>query len=149
MNSIGLVKHTVCDWYHHNQMSFQFITTKFQLLCSEYYLLIKDLCIKAYIFMSHSVLLTLLYLCCGPCWLEEKFLECLDSYLRMNFIKGCPPVFTTLKSLYANKEKVRSSLLLKLPASALIFFFSFWNLQLNLSPYTGYNHWRIGSWLWI
>uniref|UniRef100_A0A3Q3VST6 Uncharacterized protein n=1 Tax=Mola mola TaxID=94237 RepID=A0A3Q3VST6_MOLML len=37
---------------------------------------------------------------------EEKFLECLDSYLRMNFIKGCPPVFTTLKSLYANKEKV-------------------------------------------
>ncbi|XP_034545567.1 N-alpha-acetyltransferase 15, NatA auxiliary subunit-like [Notolabrus celidotus] len=37
----------------------------------------------------------------------EKFLECLDSYLRMNFSKGCPPVFTTLKSLYPDKEKVR------------------------------------------
>uniref|UniRef100_A0A8D3DV94 N-alpha-acetyltransferase 15, NatA auxiliary subunit a n=1 Tax=Scophthalmus maximus TaxID=52904 RepID=A0A8D3DV94_SCOMX len=36
----------------------------------------------------------------------EKFRECLDSYLRMNFSKGCPPVFTTLKSLYTGKEKV-------------------------------------------
>uniref|UniRef100_A0A667Z1X2 N-alpha-acetyltransferase 15, NatA auxiliary subunit a n=1 Tax=Myripristis murdjan TaxID=586833 RepID=A0A667Z1X2_9TELE len=36
----------------------------------------------------------------------EKFRECLDSYLRMNFSKGCPPVFTTLKSLYINKEKI-------------------------------------------
>ncbi|XP_003977076.1 N-alpha-acetyltransferase 15, NatA auxiliary subunit a [Takifugu rubripes] len=36
----------------------------------------------------------------------EKFHECLDKYLRMNFIKGCPPVFTTLKSLYTDKEKV-------------------------------------------
>lgn len=27
----------------------------------------------------------------------------------MNFSKGCPPVFTTLKSLYGNKEKVRLS----------------------------------------
>ncbi|CAL1613805.1 unnamed protein product [Knipowitschia caucasica] len=36
----------------------------------------------------------------------EKFCECLDSYLRMNFSKGCPPVFTTLKSLYADKDKV-------------------------------------------
>uniref|UniRef100_A0AAQ5X8U3 N-alpha-acetyltransferase 15, NatA auxiliary subunit a n=1 Tax=Amphiprion ocellaris TaxID=80972 RepID=A0AAQ5X8U3_AMPOC len=36
----------------------------------------------------------------------EKFRECLDSYLRMNFSKGCPPVFTTLKSLYTVKEKV-------------------------------------------
>ncbi|XP_056138193.1 N-alpha-acetyltransferase 15, NatA auxiliary subunit a [Lampris incognitus] len=36
----------------------------------------------------------------------EKFCECLDSYLRINFSKGCPPVFTTLKSLYADKEKV-------------------------------------------
>uniref|UniRef100_A0A8C4E3T3 N-alpha-acetyltransferase 15, NatA auxiliary subunit a n=1 Tax=Dicentrarchus labrax TaxID=13489 RepID=A0A8C4E3T3_DICLA len=36
----------------------------------------------------------------------EKFRECLDSYLRMNFSKGCPPVFTTLKSLYTDKEKV-------------------------------------------
>ncbi|KAM6953228.1 N-alpha-acetyltransferase 15, NatA auxiliary subunit-like [Aplochiton taeniatus] len=36
----------------------------------------------------------------------EKFRECLDCYLRMNFSKGCPPVFTTLKSLYSDKEKV-------------------------------------------
>ncbi|CAB1416250.1 unnamed protein product [Pleuronectes platessa] len=36
----------------------------------------------------------------------EMFCECLDSYLRMNFSKGCPPVFTTLKSLYTDKEKV-------------------------------------------
>ncbi|XP_061100999.1 N-alpha-acetyltransferase 15, NatA auxiliary subunit b [Conger conger] len=36
----------------------------------------------------------------------EKFRECLDKYLRMNFSKGCPPVFTTLKSLYHDKEKV-------------------------------------------
>uniref|UniRef100_A0A6Q2YFY4 N(alpha)-acetyltransferase 15, NatA auxiliary subunit a n=1 Tax=Esox lucius TaxID=8010 RepID=A0A6Q2YFY4_ESOLU len=34
------------------------------------------------------------------------FRECLDRYLRMNFSKGCPPVFTTLKSLYHDKEKV-------------------------------------------
>ncbi|MBN3278343.1 NAA15 acetyltransferase, partial [Polyodon spathula] len=36
----------------------------------------------------------------------EKFRECLDKYLRLNFSKGCPPVFTTLKSLYDDKEKV-------------------------------------------
>lgn len=36
----------------------------------------------------------------------EKFRECLDRYLRMNLSKGCPPVFTTLKSLYNDKEKV-------------------------------------------
>ncbi|XP_041846558.1 LOW QUALITY PROTEIN: N-alpha-acetyltransferase 15, NatA auxiliary subunit-like [Melanotaenia boesemani] len=36
----------------------------------------------------------------------EKFRECLDTYLRMNFSKGCPPVFTTLKSLYCDREKV-------------------------------------------
>ncbi|KAL7886236.1 hypothetical protein AOLI_G00065310 [Acnodon oligacanthus] len=36
----------------------------------------------------------------------EKFRECLDRYLRMNFTKGCPPLFTTLKSLYTDKEKV-------------------------------------------
>ncbi|KAF0037930.1 hypothetical protein F2P81_010804 [Scophthalmus maximus] len=36
----------------------------------------------------------------------EKFRECLDRYLRMNFTKGCPPVFTTIKSLYNDKEKV-------------------------------------------
>ncbi|XP_041929520.1 N-alpha-acetyltransferase 15, NatA auxiliary subunit a isoform X1 [Alosa sapidissima] len=38
--------------------------------------------------------------------LGEKFLECLDKYLRINFSKGCPPVFTTLKSLYHDKDKV-------------------------------------------
>ncbi|XP_029021750.1 N-alpha-acetyltransferase 15, NatA auxiliary subunit a [Betta splendens] len=36
----------------------------------------------------------------------ERFCQCLDSYLRMNFSKGCPPVFTTLRSLYTDKEKV-------------------------------------------
>uniref|UniRef100_A0A4W3JXP8 N-alpha-acetyltransferase 15, NatA auxiliary subunit a n=1 Tax=Callorhinchus milii TaxID=7868 RepID=A0A4W3JXP8_CALMI len=36
----------------------------------------------------------------------EKFREVLDKYLRINFSKGCPPVFTTLKSLYNVKEKV-------------------------------------------
>lgn len=41
----------------------------------------------------------------------EKFRECLDRYLRMNFSKGCPPVFTTLKSLYGDKEKVTKLLL--------------------------------------
>lgn len=41
----------------------------------------------------------------------DKFRECLDRYLRMNFSKGCPPVFTTLKSLYNDKEKVTAHLL--------------------------------------
>ncbi|XP_023685420.2 N-alpha-acetyltransferase 15, NatA auxiliary subunit-like isoform X1 [Paramormyrops kingsleyae] len=36
----------------------------------------------------------------------EKFRDCLDKYLRMNFSKGCSPVFTTLKSLYTDEEKV-------------------------------------------
>nr|XP_058145434.1 N-alpha-acetyltransferase 15, NatA auxiliary subunit isoform X1 [Dasypus novemcinctus] len=36
----------------------------------------------------------------------EKFKECLDKFLRMNFSKGCPPVFNTLRSLYRDKEKV-------------------------------------------
>ncbi|KAK1803966.1 hypothetical protein P4O66_003902 [Electrophorus voltai] len=36
----------------------------------------------------------------------EKFRECLDRYLRITFSKGCPPLFTTLKSLYHDKEKV-------------------------------------------
>uniref|UniRef100_A0A8C5AYT8 N-alpha-acetyltransferase 15, NatA auxiliary subunit a n=1 Tax=Gadus morhua TaxID=8049 RepID=A0A8C5AYT8_GADMO len=36
----------------------------------------------------------------------EKFSECLDYYLRMNLSKGCPPLFTTLKSLYADTAKV-------------------------------------------
>ncbi|KAG7273608.1 LOW QUALITY PROTEIN: hypothetical protein CRUP_011037 [Coryphaenoides rupestris] len=35
----------------------------------------------------------------------ERFRDCLDYYLRMNFSKGCPPLFTTLKSLYTDKEK--------------------------------------------
>ncbi|KAM9677756.1 N-alpha-acetyltransferase 15, NatA auxiliary subunit isoform 3-T3 [Trichechus inunguis] len=36
----------------------------------------------------------------------DKFKECLDKFLRMNFSKGCPPVFNTLRSLYKDKEKV-------------------------------------------
>lgn len=42
--------------------------------------------------------------CCV--WAGERFRECLESYVRMNFSKGCPPVFTTLKSLYTDKDKV-------------------------------------------
>uniref|UniRef100_A0A5F9CJF2 N-alpha-acetyltransferase 16, NatA auxiliary subunit n=1 Tax=Oryctolagus cuniculus TaxID=9986 RepID=A0A5F9CJF2_RABIT len=36
----------------------------------------------------------------------EKFKELMDKFLRVNFSKGCPPLFTTLKSLYYNAEKV-------------------------------------------
>ncbi|XP_069882783.1 N-alpha-acetyltransferase 16, NatA auxiliary subunit isoform X2 [Dipodomys merriami] len=36
----------------------------------------------------------------------EKFREPVDKFLRANFSKGCPPLFTTLKSLYYNTEKV-------------------------------------------
>ncbi|NXA12371.1 NAA16 acetyltransferase, partial [Sapayoa aenigma] len=36
----------------------------------------------------------------------EKFRELTDKFLRVNFSKGCPPLFTTLKSLYYNPEKV-------------------------------------------
>lgn len=39
----------------------------------------------------------------------EKFKECLDKFLRMNFSKGCPPVFNTLRSLYKDKEKVKQN----------------------------------------
>uniref|UniRef100_A0A4W2E8A4 N-alpha-acetyltransferase 16, NatA auxiliary subunit n=2 Tax=Bos indicus x Bos taurus TaxID=30522 RepID=A0A4W2E8A4_BOBOX len=30
----------------------------------------------------------------------------MDKFLRVNFSKGCPPLFTTLKSLYYNTEKI-------------------------------------------
>ncbi|KAM4797351.1 N-alpha-acetyltransferase 16, NatA auxiliary subunit [Rhinophrynus dorsalis] len=36
----------------------------------------------------------------------EKFRELMDKFLRVNFSKGCPPLFTTLKSLYDSAEKV-------------------------------------------
>ncbi|KAJ7396793.1 N-alpha-acetyltransferase 16, NatA auxiliary subunit [Pitangus sulphuratus] len=36
---------------------------------------------------------------------SEKFRELTDKFLRVNFSKGCPPLFTTLKSLYYNPEK--------------------------------------------
>ncbi|EHB13048.1 NMDA receptor-regulated 1-like protein, partial [Heterocephalus glaber] len=35
----------------------------------------------------------------------EKFRELMDKFLRTNLSKGCPPLFTTLKSLYYNAEK--------------------------------------------
>ncbi|XP_053419808.1 N-alpha-acetyltransferase 16, NatA auxiliary subunit isoform X3 [Nycticebus coucang] len=38
--------------------------------------------------------------------LSEKFRELMDTFLRVNFSKGCPPLFTTLKSLYYDTEKV-------------------------------------------
>ncbi|XP_070434516.1 N-alpha-acetyltransferase 16, NatA auxiliary subunit isoform X7 [Equus przewalskii] len=37
--------------------------------------------------------------------LSEKFRDLIDKFLRVNFSKGCPPLFTTLKSLYYNTEK--------------------------------------------
>ncbi|XP_018600785.1 N-alpha-acetyltransferase 16, NatA auxiliary subunit-like [Scleropages formosus] len=36
----------------------------------------------------------------------ETLRDKLDRFLRTNFSKGCPPLFTTLKSLYKNPEKV-------------------------------------------
>ncbi|XP_063160633.1 N-alpha-acetyltransferase 16, NatA auxiliary subunit [Candoia aspera] len=36
----------------------------------------------------------------------EKFRELMDKFLRVNFSKGCPPLFTTLKSLYYSTEKI-------------------------------------------
>ncbi|XP_038166054.1 N-alpha-acetyltransferase 16, NatA auxiliary subunit isoform X2 [Arvicola amphibius] len=36
----------------------------------------------------------------------KKFRELMDKFLRPNLSKGCPPLFTTLKSLYSNAEKV-------------------------------------------
>lgn len=36
----------------------------------------------------------------------KKFRELMDKFLRPNFSKGCPPLFTTLKSLYCDTEKV-------------------------------------------
>ncbi|XP_075419134.1 N-alpha-acetyltransferase 16, NatA auxiliary subunit isoform X2 [Tenrec ecaudatus] len=36
----------------------------------------------------------------------EKFRELMDKFLRAHLSKGCPPLFTTLKSLYYNAEKV-------------------------------------------
>ncbi|NXY84748.1 NAA16 acetyltransferase, partial [Alcedo cyanopectus] len=42
----------------------------------------------------------------------EKFRELMDKFLRVNFSKGCPPLFTTLKSLYYNPEKVKFSIYL-------------------------------------
>ncbi|CAH6823941.1 N-alpha-acetyltransferase 16, NatA auxiliary subunit isoform X2 [Phodopus roborovskii] len=36
----------------------------------------------------------------------KKFRELMDKFLRPYLSKGCPPLFTTLKSLYSNTEKV-------------------------------------------
>ncbi|XP_069061436.1 N-alpha-acetyltransferase 16, NatA auxiliary subunit isoform X2 [Pleurodeles waltl] len=36
----------------------------------------------------------------------DRFRELMDKFLRINFSKGCPPLFTTVKSLYSNAEKV-------------------------------------------
>ncbi|GAB5566371.1 N-alpha-acetyltransferase 16 [Prionailurus iriomotensis] len=47
--------------------------------------------------------------CYGDCIQNgycEKFRELMDKFLRINFSKGCPPLFTTLKSLYYNTEKI-------------------------------------------
>ncbi|XP_069496629.1 N-alpha-acetyltransferase 16, NatA auxiliary subunit isoform X6 [Ambystoma mexicanum] len=36
----------------------------------------------------------------------NQFRELMDKFLRVHFSKGCPPLFTTLKSLYSNAEKI-------------------------------------------
>ncbi|GAB1299121.1 N-alpha-acetyltransferase 16, NatA auxiliary subunit [Apodemus speciosus] len=41
----------------------------------------------------------------------KKFRELMDKFLRPNFSKGCPPLFTTLKSLYCNTEKLNLELI--------------------------------------
>uniref|UniRef100_A0A8D1KI93 N-alpha-acetyltransferase 16, NatA auxiliary subunit n=1 Tax=Sus scrofa TaxID=9823 RepID=A0A8D1KI93_PIG len=47
---------------------------------------------------------------CDKLLVEEikgaKFRELMDKFLRVNFSKGCPPLFTTLKSLYYDSEKI-------------------------------------------
>ncbi|XP_047611703.1 N-alpha-acetyltransferase 16, NatA auxiliary subunit isoform X6 [Phacochoerus africanus] len=47
---------------------------------------------------------------CDKLLVEEikgaKFRELMDKFLRVNFSKGCPPLFTTLKSLYYDAEKI-------------------------------------------
>uniref|UniRef100_A0A8C2UMN1 N-alpha-acetyltransferase 16, NatA auxiliary subunit n=1 Tax=Chinchilla lanigera TaxID=34839 RepID=A0A8C2UMN1_CHILA len=37
---------------------------------------------------------------------SEKFRELMDKFLKANFNTGCPPLFTALKSLYYDAEKV-------------------------------------------
>lgn len=54
----------------------------------------------------------------------EKFKECLDKFLRMNFSKGCPPVFNTLRSLYKDKEKVKQNTVFP---PTIISLLSLWN----------------------
>lgn len=79
----------------------------------------------------------------------EKFRECLDRYLRMNFSKGCPPVFTTLKSLYHQKDKVRSTIW---PRD--VYKFLHFNKEENKSlcnifpSFTGSDNWGVGCGLW-
>ncbi|XP_040197249.1 N-alpha-acetyltransferase 16, NatA auxiliary subunit [Rana temporaria] len=36
----------------------------------------------------------------------NKFRDRMDKFLRINFSKGCPPLFTTLKSLFSSSEKL-------------------------------------------
>uniref|UniRef100_A0A8C4TBB8 N-alpha-acetyltransferase 16, NatA auxiliary subunit n=1 Tax=Erpetoichthys calabaricus TaxID=27687 RepID=A0A8C4TBB8_ERPCA len=36
----------------------------------------------------------------------DNFREIINKFLKNNFSKGCPPLFTTLKSLYSNPERV-------------------------------------------
>jgi len=49
----------------------------------------------------------------------------MDKFLRVNFSKGCPPLFTTLKSLYYNPEKVKISIYLVLLKSYIEFLIDY------------------------
>ena len=65
------------------------------------------LCFKdEYVFILKANVCILLAFQQNLSLIGEKFKECLDRFLRMNFSKGCPPVFNTLRSLYRDKEKV-------------------------------------------
>lgn len=100
--------------------------------CILYVMFISQCVGSSPIHYSHlTINLTFLYLYCVLCWPGEKFRECLDSYLRMNFSKGCPPVFTTLKSLYTDKEKVSKGTF-KICAPTLKFLsVLLWNQTIN------------------
>lgn len=79
------------------------------------------LCFKdEYVFILKANVCILLAFQQNLSLIGEKFKECLDRFLRMNFSKGCPPVFNTLRSLYRDKEKVKPTLIPSLRAAWLL-----------------------------
>ncbi len=60
-----------------------------------------------------------------PASLGQTFKDLVDEYLRNALKKGVPPLFTNLRSLYADKEKV--TLLLKSLFLSLLYFIAHYN----------------------